>query len=639
MRRGGNLPARSGVAPAAASAPSTSTRGFASVATHSILAQLNPKDAAQRWLGDFGAALAGGNYDAAAALFTGDGHWRDLVALSWDIRTTSGRDNIRLALSETCPDMKPTSFRIAEKRTQPRRIMRAGVDVIEAIFAFETKVGEAFGLVRLVPTGQGDKLAAWVLLTTLEDIKGHEQRIGARRPRGEEWSGGFGGENWMDVRKRTIAFEDREPAVVVIGGSQAGLGIAACLGVLGIDTLVIDKHERVGDAWRKRYHNLTLHNEVFVDDLPYMPFPQNYPVYIPRDKIANWLEFYADTMELNVWLGTEFTKGSYDEKTETWTLSVKRADGSERILKPRHVVFATGVSAIPVMPKIPGLDTFKGTVMHSAHFQDGRAWKGKNAIVFGTGNSGHDVAHDLCNSGANTSMVQRDTTLVVSLKEAQRVYELYLQGVPVEDCDMIATASPYPVLVQGYKLTTKLTLETDRKLHEGLKARGFRLDEGKPDSTGFQMKYLRRGGGYYFNVGASDLIVEGKIGLLHYHDMERIVPEGLKMKDGRTVPADLIVASTGYKNQQDVVRHFMGDAIADRIGQVWGFDEGGELHNMWRRTPQPGLWFVGGGLPHVRIYSKYLAQQIKASEVGLIAKSLPHEQRPKRMPQLKEAAE
>jgi len=593
------------------------------VTEHSFLKSADPAAAASRWLADFEKAAAKADAAAAASLFVKDSHWRDLVAFTWAIRTYSGADQIELAFSRFLAKVKPTRFRIAEKRTPPRLVRRAGIDNIEAIFNFETALGRGSGILRLVPAAPGSAtLKAWVFLTTLDEIKGHEERINARRPRGEEWSGGFGGDNWLDVRRRSMAYADREPAVVVIGGSQSGLGIAACLGVLGVDTLVVDRHERIGDAWRKRYRNLTLHNEVFVDHMPYMPFPPNYPVYIPRDKIANWLEFYADTMELNVWTSTEFTGGSYDEASGTWTLTVRRADGSERVLRPRHVVFATGVSAIPVMPKIPGLESFAGTVMHSAHYQDGRDWKGKRAIVFGTGNSGHDVAHDLCNSGAITTMVQRDTTLVVSLKEAQRVYELYQEGSSVEDCDLIATASPYPVLVRGYQLTTKLTQENDRKLLEGLKARGFRLDDGTPDGTGFQMKYLRRGGGYYFNVGASDLIVEGKIGLLHYHDIERVVPQGLKMKDGRLIEADLIVASTGYKNQQDVVRHFMGDAIADRIGEVWGFNKGGELNNMWQRTPQPGLWFVGGGLPHVRIYSKYLAQQIKACEVGLISREL-----------------
>jgi putative flavoprotein involved in K+ transport len=585
--------------------------------TPSRLATLEPVKATESWLSAFDAAARKADASAAAALFSDECHWRDLVALTWNIETSSGRDAIEAALGRTFGTMKPRGFRIAAGRTPPRVVSRAGVQCIEAIIAFETGFGLASGIVRLVADKDGEA-RAWVLLTALDDIKGHEQQIGPRRPRGEEWSGGFGSENWLDMRNRMLRYEDREPTVLVVGGSQCGLGIAACLNVLGVDTLVVDKHERVGDAWRKRYRNLVLHNEVFVDHMPYLPFPANYPVYIPRDKIANWLEFYADTMEINIWTSTEFTKGAWDEKAKCWTAEVRRADGTVRTLRPRHVIFATGVSAIPVMPNIPGLDTFKGTAMHSAHYHDGDAWKGRNAIVFGTGNSGHDVAHDLCNSGANTTMVQRDTTLVVSLKEAQRVYDLYQEGSSVEDCDLIATAAAYPVLVKGYQLTTKQTLVGDAKLHEGLKKRGFRLDDGTPDGTGFQMKYLRRGGGYYFNVGASDLIIDGKIGLLHYHDIERVVPEGLKMKDGRTVPADLIVASTGYKNQQDVVRHFMGDAVADKIGPVWGFDEGGELANMWKRTPQQGLWFVGGGLPHVRIYSKYLAQQIKAIEAGLI---------------------
>lgn len=585
--------------------------------TPSSLNNVNPSDAASRWLKDFEAAVKRKDADAAAALFLADGHWRDLVAFTWDIRTMSGAGDIKNALRQLLATVQPGNFRIAEKRTAPRVVKRAGVENIEAIFSFETAMGRGSGILRLVPDSAG-VLKAWVLLTTLDEIKGHEERIGPRRPRGEEWSGGFGGENWMDVRKRTLAYADREPAVVVVGGSQCGLGIAACLGVLGVDTLVVDKHERVGDAWRKRYHNLTLHNEVFVDHLPYMPFPPNYPVYIPRDKIANWLEFYADTMELNVWTGTEFTSGSYDEKSGTWSLTVRRNDGSERVLKPRHVIFATGVSAIPIKPDLPGMETFKGNLMHSSQYNSGAKWKGGKGIVLGTGNSGHDVAHDLHVSGVDTTIVQRSTTLIVSLKEAQRVYDLYQEGSSVEDCDLIATASPYPVLVKGYQLTAAACQEGDKKLLEGLKARGFRLDNGPPDNTGFQMKYLRRGGGYYFNVGCSDLIVDGKIKLAHHHDIDRVVPNGLRMKDGSTIEADVIVAATGYKNQQDVVRHFMGNEIADRIGQVWGFDEGGEQRNMWRRTPQPGLWFVGGGLPHVRIYSKFLAQQIKACEVGLL---------------------
>jgi len=588
------------------------------VTTKQSLSQLDPSAATTEWLQRFEAAAAKADAKAAAALFLADGHWRDLIAFTWSIQTMSGAKDIEAALGATLARVKPRNFRVAENRTAPRVTTRAGVETIESIIAFETDIGRCTGVLRLVPASDGSGLRAWVLLTGQDEIKGHEERIGKRRPRGEEYSRDFGGDNWLDLRKKSIAYDDHEPQVVVVGGGQCGLGLAACLVQLGVDTLVIDKHARVGDAWRKRYHSLTLHNEVFVNHLPYMPFPPNYPVYIPKDKIANWLEFYADTMELNVWTGTELVSGSHDAKANRWEIVVKR-DGKERVVRPRHVVFATGVSAIPVKPDIPGLDDFKGDVLHSSSYSSGHKWKGKKAVVFGTGNSGHDVAHDLHESGAKVNIVQRSSTLIVSLKEAQRVYEMYLaQTMPTEDCDIIATASPYPVLVQGYKIACAQMREGDKKLLEGLTARGFRLDFGPPDDTGYQMKYLRRGGGYYFNVGASDLIVDGKIGLLHYHDIDRVLPNGVRMKDGSVMEADVIATATGYKNQQDVVRHFMGDEIADRIGQVWGFDEGGEQHNMWRRTAQPGLWFTAGGLPHVRIYSKYLAQQIKACEEGLL---------------------
>ncbi len=133
------------------------------------------------------------------------------------------------------------------------------------------------------------------------------------------------------------------------------------------------------------------------------------------------------------------------------------------------------------------------------------------------------------------------------------------------------------------------------------------------------MMYLRRGGGYYFNVGCSDLIISGDVGLMQFADIDRFVVNGAQLKDGSVRPAELLVLATGYKNQQETVRLYLGDAIADKIGPVWGFDEGGELSNMWVRTAQPGLWFTAGSLAQCRIFSRYLAIQIKALEEGLLA--------------------
>ena len=583
--------------------------------------QTTPYQAVSAWLRDFEAAAAANDAKAARALFVDDSHWRDLLAFTWHIDTVNGGDNIGDFLGRTLGDVRPRNFAIADGRTPPAIVDRAGIETIEAIISFETAVGPCSGVVRLVPNNSG-KLGCWIIATSLDQITGHEERIDKHRPTGKEWSGGFGAENWLDARNRRRAYEDHEPTVLVIGGSQSGLGIGACLGRLGVDTLIIDRHERVGDAWRKRYHNLVLHNEVHVCHLPYMPYPPNWPVYIPKDLLANFFEAYADALELNVWGNTEFVSASYDEAAGEWTAVVRR-NGNERILKPRHVVMATGVSSIPIRPKFPGLERFKGTVMHSGDYQSGRDWKGKKAVVFGTGNSGHDVAHDLHNSGVDTTIVQRDTTLVVSLKEAQRIYTMYQGDTPLEDADLIATAAPYPYLIKNYQGVASKNAEEDRDLLRRLAAIGFKLDNGEPDNTGYQMKYLRRGGGYYFNVGCSDLIADGKIKLEHFENIERFVENGILMKDGSVKEVDLVVAATGYKNQQEVVRHFMGDQIADRIGPVWGFGDDGELRNMWRRTAQPGLWFVGGGLPHVRIFSRYLAMQIKAVEEGIIPSQPP----------------
>jgi putative flavoprotein involved in K+ transport len=203
---------------------------------------------------------------------------------------------------------------------------------------------------------------------------------------------------------------------------------------------------------------------------------------------------------------------------------------------------------------------------------------------------------------------------------------MYTDGTPVDDSDLLAISTPYPVMIRAYQMSTEEMRQADQKLLDGLAARGFRLDFGE-DRTGFQMKYMRYGGGYYFNVGCSDLIVEGKVGLVQYADIERFVPQGALLRDGRTLPADLLVLATGYKGQQDMVRMFLGDQIADRIGPVWGFDAGGEQRNMWKRTGQKGLWFTAGSLAQCRIYSKFLALQIVACEAGLMPLELPASQR------------
>jgi putative flavoprotein involved in K+ transport len=481
-------------------------------------------------------------------------------------------------------------------------------------------VGRGSGVLRLIPaSGDGGGLRAWTLLTALDDMRGHEERVGRLRPTGQSYARDFRGPNWLDQRRSAAQYADRDPTVLVVGGGHAGLSIAARLNVLEVDTLVIDRWPRIGDNWRQRYHALTLHNQVHVNHLPYMPFPPGWPTYIAKDKLAGWLEAYVESMEINYWPATELVGGAYDEAEDRWSVVLRGADGSTRDMHTRHVVLATGVSGIPNLPDIPGLRNFAGTVVHSSQYADGETWAGRRAIVIGTGNSGHDIAQDLYSSGAHVTLVQRSSTQIVNIEpSAQLPYALYDEGPPLEDCDLLAASFPLPVAKKSHIALTARAKELDKALLDGLERVGFKLDYGD-DGAGWQFKYLTRGGGYYFNVGCSDLIVEGKIRLAQFSDIAEVAAGGARLKGGGTIPADLIVLATGYKGQAHLVSRLFGEAVAARVGPIWGFGDGMELRNMFMRTPQPGLWFIAGSLAQCRIYSTPLALQIKACEAGLLS--------------------
>ncbi len=514
----------------------------------------------------------------------------------------------------------PTSFTIDPDRAAPHWVTRAGTTTIEAIFRFETPEGRGSGIVRLIPDADdAGRLKAWTLLTALDELKGFEEPLGARRPRGQSFSRDFRGPNWLDQRKASRDYAERDPVVLVVGGGQAGLAIAARLKQLQIDTLIVDREPRIGDNWRKRYHALTLHNQVQVNHMPYMPFPPNWPVYIPKDKLANWFEAYVDAMELNFWTGTEFESRELRRRPKAaGPRPCAAPTAPTRTLRPRHIVMATGVSGIPNLPDIPSLANFAGQILHSSQYDDGENWKGKKALVIGTGNSGHDIAHDLCSSGAEVTLVQRSSTLVTNIEpSAQLAYAAYNEGT-LEDNDLIATSMPLALARRSHQMMTAQSKVLDQALLDGLERIGFKLDFGE-DGTGWQFKYLTRGGGYYFNVGCSDLLVSGAIRLIQFAAIDSFVADGARLTDGATRrgrpdrAGDRLQAPGGAG-----ARSCSAKRLPNRVGPIWGFGDGQELRNMYTRTPQPGLWFIAGSLAQCRINSKYLALQIKAIEAGLL---------------------
>ncbi len=561
------------------------------------------------WLNAFASALKRADVDGVLALLAESCYWRDLVAFTWNIVTFESRTAIADMLKARLGDVKPDAFE---------------ADGTDGWFTFETAVGRGRGQVRL-RDGR-----ATTVFTALTELKGFEEKAGARREAGTQHGAVRNRVTWSDRRgadAREIG-DARQPFVLVVGGGQGGIGLGARLKRIGVPALIVDRHPRPGDAWRRRYKSLCLHDPVWYDHLPYLPFPDHWPVYTPKDKMGDWLESYTKIMELDYWSSTACKSASYDEKKAEWTVVVER-DGKPVTLKPRHLVLATGMSGFPEVPRFPGADTFKGQQHHSSQHTGGEGWGGKKCVVVGSNNSAHDIAADLWEHGADVTLLQRSPTLVVRAETLGRNRPLYSEealarGITTDKADLTVASLPYALQPAASQKTVAEIRRADAAFYDGLARAGFKLTFGE-DGSGIGSMYIRRGSGYYIDVGASELIVDGRI-KLQASEIDHLTGTGVVLKDGSTLAADLIVYATGYGSMNQWAGALISPEVADKVGKCWGVGSGtakdpgpweGELRNMWKPTAQDGLWFHGGNLAQSRHYSTYLALQLKARLEGL----------------------
>jgi len=579
-----------------------------------------PARQVQSWLDRFQQLVQDGQFNAAAALFRPEALWRDLLALSWNIVTQEGRPAIHHLLAATAARSHLHGLRV---RGDPRV---ASDGAIHAWFDLHTAVGEGIGQIRLL---DGHCLT---LFTSLRSLRGHEEPAGQRREAGTRHEVIRGRAHWIDQRdaRRAALGKTLEPEVLIVGGGQGGLALAARLKRLGVGALIVEKHARPGDAWRHRYHSLCLHDPVWYDHLPYLPFPDHWPVYTPKDRMADWLEAYCSVMDLDFWGNSPCRKARWDPEAHHWQVEVERA-GQSIVLKPRHLVLATGMSGFANRPDYPGLEDFEGEQHHSSEHPGGAGWSGRRCIVVGSNNSAHDIAADLWEHGAQVTLVQRSATLVVRAETLARYRKpLYSEealaaGIDTELADLTVASMPARLATAGQIAQMNEIRRLDADFYERLERAGFALTFGE-DGSGLSAMYARRGSGYYIDVGGSDLIAQGRIALRSGAVIERVWPKGLQLKGGELLEADLIVWATGYGSMSEWAAHLISPEVARRVGPCWGLGSGtardpgpweGELRNMWKPVRQPGLWFHGGNLAQSRHYSLTLALQLKARLQGM----------------------
>ncbi|KAK2762373.1 flavin-containing monooxygenase [Colletotrichum kahawae] len=467
-------------------------------------------------------ALGTGNAEAFADLFLEYGVWRDKLSFTWDQRTFNFRPAILKAARDLLPTTKASNFAFLT----PAPVVDRPYDdfaQLQFVVSFETDLVVASAVIKAVLTKEGWKI--YTMHTVAEQLKQFPERA----PADGHMTGTI---SWEAQRAKEVDAAD--PEILIIGGGQNGLALAAWCKALGLNCLIVERSEEVGDVWKKRYEYLSLHFPHWADDLPFFRYPKQWPTYTPAQKQGFYMSWYASALELNIWTKSTVIETAQDDQG-AWAVKINKGGNESRTVRPKHVL-------------------------------QGR----------------------------------RDPPL--------------LRADPSEH-DRLFFSTPVGPGEELGRRAAKVLEDLDRPLLDALNARGLRTWRGQR-GTGNGTLGQTRNGGFYFDAGACEHIINGKIKVEPGY-IERFTEDKVVLSGGRGREFDLVVFATGFSNLNDSIRDTLGPKVANQVGQVWGVDEEGEYRGAFRETGVKNLWIMVGFLPMTRFQSRILALRLKALTEGI----------------------
>lgn len=359
---------------------------------------------------------------------------------------------------------------------------------------------------------------------------------------------------------------------IVIGAGPAGLAVSACLTQENVPCIILEQNNTVGSAWHRHYDRLHLHTDKKNSELPFLRYPKDYPRYISRSQLIEYLESYARKFHLDIRFHQKVASASYENNQ--WSIQTQ-----DNLYHTTHLVIAAGFNQEPSLPSWPGQALFKGTILHSSQYKNGEPFEGKSVLVVGFGNSGGEIAIDLQEHGARVSLAVRSAVNVIPRE---------LFGIPVLSIGILQSRLPPEIadIINAPLLRFTVGNITEYGLSK--------LPYGP-------LTQIQRDGHIpLIDIGTLKLIKNGQINV--FKGIREFNEEGVIFTDGKQARFDAVILATGYRPRVDT---FL-------TGLSAVYDENGKPVSSGYETEVPGLYFCG----------YYIAPTGMLREIGLEAKRI-----------------